>query len=489
VIALAFLMAQAVPTLAVAPAIYADADLSRGAARLAWPAGTRLSVAEAEGEVIARFDRALAPHEVEAFRVAAGEALEDLRWNDDSLVLRAAPGWTMRWRREAVALAVDFVPPPADAAPAADDDGALDAEMAMVEADAAAGYPGRARRRATALAAAHPGDRRVARLVSDARAADGDTVHAAEGYRALAADDPAARRTMAQRRGTVAASAIARDGGDLSQVEAGARADVAIDARWTAGAGVRRIATRIDSAGGRQDTGSTVVDAALGIALEGAARAQVLLASAIDDDVTGGGVRLVAGSAEAQLRALVVFHMPDFSTGAQALRGGHLSRVLLGGSYRLSPDWVVQGDAGWHRYGLAGEGAAADSVVVAGGIDRLLRRGVPSIGVGYRLEAEYVRRLRRDAAGTAIVPLATRENHSVQGTVSAALGGVQWSGQAGYTVDRFGGNGPTAGIGFNAAMGDGWRVDGGGGVTSVSRPGFSGTQVYGRAQVTRGLGW
>ena len=486
-IALALLAAQAVPTLAVAPAIYADAEVSRGAARLAWPRGTHLSVEEAEGEIVARFDRPLPQASLDAFRASAGDALEDLRWNDDSLVLRAAPGWSMRWRAASSALTVDFVPPAVADAPVADT-GALEAEMAMVEADAAAGYPGRARRRAVALAAAHPGDAAVARLASDARAGDGDLIHAAAGYRALVADDPAARRVMASERGTATAQVIARDGGDLSQVEAGARADVAIDARWSAGAGVRHVATSIDVAGGRRGAGSTIIDASVGIALEGAARAQVLLSSAIDDGVTGGGARIVAGSAEAQWRALVVFHMPDFSTGAQALADGHLSRVLVGGAYRLSPEWTVQGDAGWNRYGVDGAAQAADSWVLAGGVDRLLRRGLPSIAIGYRLEAEYVRRLRRDATGVAFVPLATRENHIVQATVGAALGDVQLTGQAGYTVDRFGGDGPLAGIGINAAIGDGWRIDGGGGVTSIARPGFSGTQLYGRAQLTRGLG-
>ncbi|KQT31322.1 hypothetical protein ASG29_15290 [Sphingomonas sp. Leaf412] len=484
-IAALLLLADATPTLAVPPAVFADATISGAAPTLSWPRGTRLSVGEADGEIVARFDRPLPPRAIEGFRVAAGDALEDLRWNDDSLVLRAAPGWDMRWRRSPDTLTVEFAPPPVVVTASPEDPGALEADVALVEAEAAAGYPGRARRRAAALAATRREDRRLARLASDTALADGDLFHAADGYRALAADDPVARRALATAPGTVAASIVARDGGDLSQVEAGARADVAIDARWSVGAGLRHVATRIADT---DDAGSTVVDASVGIALEGAARLQVLLSSAIDSDVTGGGARLTAGSAEAQLRAIVVFHMPDFSTGVQALRGGHLSRAGAGGTYRLSPDWVVQADTGWNRYGLDGANDAADTIVLAGGVDYLLRRGSPSVGIGYRVEAEYVRRLARDALGVALIPLATRENHTVQGVVSGSMGAVQLTGQAGYTVDRFGGDGPTAGIGVNAPIGDGWRIDGGGGVTSVSRPGFSGTQVYGRAQVTRGLG-
>ena len=86
------------------------------------------------------------------------------------------------------------------------------------------------------------------------------------------------------------------------------------------------------------------------------------------------------------------------------------------------------------------------------------------------------------------VPLADRENHIVQGVVSGRLGAVQLTGQLGYTVDRFGGSGPIAALGASAWLGDGWRLEGSGGVTSIARAGFSGEQLYGRAQLTRGLG-
>ncbi|MGJ3626642.1 hypothetical protein AB5I41_06880 [Sphingomonas sp. MMS24-JH45] len=126
----------------------------------------------------------------------------------------------------------------------------------------------------------------------------------------------------------------------------------------------------------------------------GALHAQLLLSSAIDDGVTGGGVRASLGSAEAQLRAVVLIHMPDVSTGAQVLGAGWLSRAGIGGSYRLSPDWTVQADAGFNRYGLASGGAASDTTTLAGGIDWLVRRSRPGVTLGYRFEADVLGRRR-----------------------------------------------------------------------------------------------
>lgn len=482
----------AVPVLAVPPAVFADAEVAQAAPVLAWPKGTALRVAEDGDELVARFDRPLRDEAIAAFRDRAGDALDDLRWNDDSLVLRAAPGYTMRWRVAGTRVAVDFVPgaAPADAAAAAadDDGGALDVALARVEADAAAGYPGQARRRAEALARAHPGDMRVVRSLADARSGDGDLPRAARGYRDLDADDAPARRTMAMAPGTASIGVTARDGGDLSQIEGAARADVAVDEAVSVGGGVRAVRSRIGTPAGTRTAGRWFVDAGVGLALEGAARAQLVLSSAIDDGVTGGGVRASLGSAEAQLRAIVLIHMPDVSTGAQALGAGWLSRLGIGGSYRLSPDWSVQAEAGRNRYGLSDDGGATDTTTLSGGIDWLARRGQPSVTLGYRLEAEYVGRRRRGADGAPAIPLATRENHIVQGVASGTVGGVQVTGQLGYTVDRFGGDGPVAGLGLAAPIGDGWRIDGGGGVSSIARAGFSGTQLYGRAQITRGLG-
>jgi hypothetical protein len=297
---------------------------------------------------------------------------------------------------------------------------------------------------------------------------------------------------MAAAPGIASIGVTARDGSDLSQAEFGARVDAAIGDRLSAGGGVRHVSSRVTTTGPDEKVGETVIDASMTAALGDAVRLQLLASAALDDGVTGGvtggGAKLTAGSPEAQVRATLLRHMPDYSTPAQVLAGGYLSRATAGVTYRLTPGLVGQADAGWNRYGLAGMSGASDTITASGGLDYTLRRQFPSLGLSYRFEAEYVERMRIDADGRALVSLATRENHTLQGVVGGLLGEVQLTGLAGWTVDRFGGDGPTASIGIAAPIGIAWRVESGAGVTSISRPGFSGTQLFARAQVSRALG-
>ncbi|KQM65516.1 hypothetical protein ASE75_04435 [Sphingomonas sp. Leaf17] len=482
------------PSLTVGPGVFADERVTAPVPRLAWPDAAQVRVEDAGDELIVRFDQPIAPDRIAAFRDIAGAAIGDLRWNDDSLVLRAAPGWTMRWAQAGSVVTLAFVAPPAPPAPAAatTDDGtdrtAIDSTLALVEADAAAGYTGQARRRVTALAARYPDDRQVARMVADVRAIDGDVRGAAVGYRALGANDRAARRVIAAAPGIASIGVVARDGSDMAQVEGGVRIDAAVGDRFAVGGGLRQIASRIDTPGGTARPSTTVVDGALAATLTTTVRLQLLASSSLDDGVTGGGARLTAGSSDAQVRAVLLRHMPDYPTPAQALAGGYVSRAGFGGTYRLTPGLVGQADVGLNRYGLAGRRGASDTVVVSGGLDYLIRRQFPALGLSYRFEAEYIRQLQLAANGEAVVPLVDRENHTVQGLVSGAVGDLQITGQAGWTVDRFGGDGPTASLGLAAPIGVLWRVEGSGGVTSISRPGFTGRQLFARAQVSRSLG-
>jgi len=487
-IALLLGMADA-PALTVPRTVFADARVLAPDARLGWPGDATLDIQDAGDEVVIRFDRPIAPEPIAAFRDAAGEAVGDLRWNDTSLVLRPAPGWIMSWRRTGSELAFAFVPTTPDETGADQSAGdAPETDIAAIEAAIAAGYPGRALRAANRLAQRHPRDRRVARLLADVRLADGDVRAAGRGYRALAADDPAARRAIAAAPGTASIGVSARDGSDLSQAEYAARIDAAIDDRFAVGGGLRHIESRVATIGRDVRSGATVVDAALAAALDGAVRVQLIASAALDDAVTGGGAKFVAGSADAQVRGSVTRHMPDYSTPAQVLGGGYLSRALLGVTYRLTPGLVAQADIGANRYGIAGGDGASDTLVANAGAYYLIRRQFPALGLTYRFEAEYVRRMMLGANGTAIIPLASRENHTLQGLVSGALGAVQLTALAGWTVDRFGGDGPTASIGLAAPIAIAWRVEGGAGITSITRPGFSGRQLFARAQVTRSLG-
>jgi hypothetical protein len=487
-IALWLVAAADAPMLAVPPAVLADTRTLGDDARLVWPAGTTMAVREDQGELVARFDRPIDDAAIAAFRGIAGDAIGDLRWNDDSLVLRPAPGWDLQWRQAGPVLGVAFARR-ADAvagAAAADADadadaGDIDTQLLAIEADVAAGYPGQGRRAAEALARRWPDDPRVARIVADARNADGDIAGAARGYRRLRATDRTARRAQAFAPGAASIGVTARDGGDLSQVESAARADVALTDRFGIGGGVRHVATTVVAAAGTVHTGEPILDAGAAARIGDAARLQLVLAAALDSGVTGGGVRFGMGSAEAQWRAALLLHQPDYSTAEQALAGGYLSRAAFGATYRLLPGLVGQFDLGGNRYGLAGGSGSSDTLTASGGLDYIVRRGSVAFGLTYRFEAEYVQRLRA-------IDLATRENHTVQGLLSATLGEAQLTGLAGWTVDRFGGDGPNASLGLNLPFLTAWRIEGSGGITSIARPGFSGRQLYARAVVTRGLG-
>jgi hypothetical protein len=477
------------PALTVPRTVFADSRVVVPEAVLAWPSDAVVRIEERDGELVARFDQPVAPDRIAAFRERAGEAIGDLRWNDDSLVLRPATGWSMTWRQAGASVALTFSPPASnDVIAKSVDDGASDAALTAIEADAAAGYSGQALRAATALAKRYPTDRRAARILADTRLAEGDVRGAARDYRSLAADDLTARRAIAAAPGTASIAVTARDGSDLSQAEFAARIDAAVGDTFAAGGGVRHVISRVGTDTQTVRTGDTVIDASLASAFDGAVRVQLLASAALDDGVTGGGAKAVAGSADAQFRVTLTRHMPDYSTPAQVLAGGYLSRALLGVTYRLTPGLVAQADFGANRYGLAGSSGASDTIVANGGLDYLIRRQFPALGLTYRFEAEYVQRMQLGAGSLAIIPLATRENHTVQGLVIGALGTVQMTALAGWTVDRFGGDGPTASLGIAAPIGVAWRVEGSGGITSIARPGFSGRQLYARALLTRSLG-
>lgn len=484
------LLLAAAPQVALSAADLADATVVVGrSAVLAWPAGTRLDPTSEGVELVVRSDRPLTPAAVRAFRDAAAPALGDLRWSDTTVVVAAAPGWTFGWQRSGTRIIVRFLLARDGGGPATDAE--REAALALAEAELASGYPGRARRRAARLAASDPGDGQAARLLADAHADNGDAEAAAAVYRRVKAPDRIAHRTMAAAGGSASLAVTFRDGGDLSQVEAAGRVEAPVAPRLTAAAGVRVVTTRVDTAAGSSRSSTPVVDAALATTIGDGVRVSLLVSSAFDDGVTGGGARLTFGPREAQWRGGFTWRMPDFSTGAQALRGGYLSRGSVGGSWRITPALVAQADAGWNRYGVrgaAGGGGGGETLTLAGGADLLLRRRLPALGLSYRVEAEYVQAEERDAAGQPIVPLGDRENHTLQGVISDRLGEVQLTGVAGWTVDRFGGDGPTASLGAAAPLGVRWRIEGSGGVSSVARQGFDGRQMFARAQLSRSLG-
>lgn len=203
----------------------------------------------------------------------------------------------------------------------------------------------------------------------------------------------------------------------------------------------------------------------------------------------GGGARLYAGAPERQARLVLAYRLPDIATPEQSALGGHISRAGLGTSLRLTPELSVQADGSWNGYGLRGTGTRTRSIAVSAGLDYLIRRGSPSLLLSYRLDAEYVGRTRLRSNGLAFIPLSDRENHSFQLVAGKSWTDWQLTAGGGWTFDRPGNtNGPTANFSLTGRLNERWRLQTSGGVSSISRPGISGRQLYLRAALTRYLG-
>ena len=468
---------------------------------LQWSGDVNLSLENDGYELVVRFDRPIADAAIKEFAAAAGPDVADLRWNDDSLVLRATTGRKLEAVADKRILHVRFLPD-ADPAPAlAGGSGSpatdMDVELAIAraQADAAAGYPDLARRRLTPLAASHPGDKRIQRLLGDMEVAEGAVALGAARYRNLAQDDPFARQALAESGGNITAALTMRGGKVFSQTEAGLNAMVPFNTRLSMGAGIRWFRSKADIVYGPngiladRTSRSTIGDLFASFNLGAVTRIELQGSAQLDEKVAGAGLRLFAGPAERQGRLVLAYHLPDLATPEQSTFGGHINRVGLGGTIRLTPELVAQADGGWNGYGLAGTGVRTRSFTVAGGLDYLLRRGSPSLALSYRLVADYVGHRSQQPNGLAYIPLSDRENHSFQ-----LLSGMSWtrwqlSGAAGWTFDRKGKtDGPTANMSVTGRLSDGWRLQASGGVSSISRPGISGRQLYLRVALTRYLG-
>ncbi|UZW56249.1 hypothetical protein NUH86_05570 [Sphingobium sp. JS3065] len=468
---------------------------------LEWRGDVHLQLDNSGYELVVRFDRPIEDAALKAFAKAAGPDLADLRWNDDSLVLRAAVGRKLEAVADARILRVRFLPdadtslaPIAATEPQATD---MDVELAIAraQADAAAGYPDLARRRLAPLAASHPDDKRIQRLLGDMEVAEGALALGASRYRNLAADDPFARQAMAESGGNAMAAVTARGGKVFWQAEAGLNAMVPVDPRFSLGAGVRWFRSEADAVYGptgiliNRTSRSAIGDLFATVNLGAVSRIEFQGSAQLDEKVAGAGLRLFAGPPERQARLVLAYHLPDLATPEQSTFGGHISRAGIGGTIRLTPELAVQADGGWNGYGLRGTGARTRSFTVAGGLDYLLRRGSPSLAASYRFDAEYVDRTTLRPNGLAYIPLSDRENHSFQLVSGMSWTRWQLTGAAGWTFDRKGKtDGPTANISATGRLSAGWRLQASGGVSSISRPGISGRQLYLRVALTRYLG-
>ncbi|MEO5597138.1 MAG: hypothetical protein ABIQ66_00820 [Novosphingobium sp.] len=463
---------------------------------LKWRGKVHVTAESSPYELVLRFDSPLDDKEIARFSSAAGPLLSDLRWNDTSLVMRPAPGNRIDAESLDQSVHVRFVDEEVAASPVlvAKADSSTELELTRAQADAVAGYPGRARRRLTLLAEAQPDDDQVLRALADAELAAGATAQAARRYEDIDADDRMARRAMAEAGGLATGVITFRHGKTFSQWEGGVSAVVRPQFGLTVGGGIREIGTTAEGVAGdtgylaRIHTEATAADLLANVLIGSDSRLSVQASTIIDEAVTGVIARLFIGPPERQARLFAAYRLPDFSTAEQALFGGYLSRVGVGGTIRITPELMAQADVSWNGYGLAHGGVRTDSILASGGVDYLILRGARSLQLSYRLDAEYVNQVHVRANGVPYIPLSDRENHTVQLIFSMPVATVQLTAAAGWTKDRFGGSGPTASVGAQANLGDAWRIEASGGVSSISRQAISGRQYYLRAAITRFIG-
>ena len=467
------------------------------AVRLDWPAATPVTLESASDDIVARYPRPPGDAAIAAFSAQAGDRIARFDWGPDNLVIRGLPGQRLSAVAVPGGIVVTFTPVDAAAPPivAADD---RDATMLLLaEADAAAGYPGRARRRIARIAAARPGDPGVQAALASAETASGRTRDAARRYRALPGGGGAAGAAAARTIGpAIETTLLVRDGRGYAQTEAVLRGGTpALDAVRIDGA-VRHVRTRGDDPAGtprRIGTRATETGIAASVVAAAGLRLRFDLTGLVDGSGgrggVGGAVSAAIGDPERRGAFRLAWHLPDFATPTGALYGGWADRATAGGALRIAPGATVRLDGTLARYGLYGGGARLTTAVLEGGVDYLLRRQSPAITLGYRIDAEYVLDRRAVVAPDPYATLTNRENHTGEATIGLPLArAIALTGTAGWTVNRYGGDGPTAALGVALVPTDGWEGGLIAGISSVSRPGQPERQAYGRAALTRRFG-
>ncbi|SDD49761.1 hypothetical protein SAMN05444678_11463 [Sphingomonas sp. YR710] len=460
---------------------------------LRWSSPVSVKLETRDNEIVARFDHPLPPDQIRAMQHAVGDRIGRFEWNENSFLLQAAAGDTASAEVCDNGVRLIFAKLIEQPASPAVDPAAKDFALASAAANQAAGYPNRARAQLLGLVRQYPRDPGVERALADSDAAIGARLRAGRAYLMLRAQDDDAGRIVRELGGAIGVTVLARDGTGFRQIDGTVRGTLPIYAEVAAEAAIRVVRTHADPVIDSTGIGHEVREShtMLELAARGfvgpTTRVDLVGATWIGRGSAGLSGQLRLGPPERELRLLGAYHLPDISTAEQAVGGGFINRISIGGTLRLSSKAVIQADGYINRYGLAGEGVVARTVSVTGGLDYLLRRREPWLTLTYRLEAEYPGRLTLRPGGALALPFSNRENHTVQLATGKRFGIVQLGGSAGWTKDRFGGSGPTATINASTAY-HGWRAELATGVSSISRPDFPGRQYFLRVSFTRALG-
>lgn len=497
VFALLALATAALPYLEVDSRIFEQDDDSPAAvlagtstsATLVWPSGTKLELEHSGNEVIVRSNRAVDEQSLSALQAAAASRIADLRWNDRTVLISMVPDATATVTINRNIVKLDWLAP-AVASPAltagqrdtANEE--RERQILDIQVDLASGFPETARRKALALTRAQPDDLQLWRLLADCEAATQDYKAAARHYRKAKATDRQARRVIALSQGTANLATSYRGNADFQQVELIGKARLSVSDTTDLGVQVQKtISTEAQAQ--PSSTTADILEIAASITLAPRLQADFSGTTWVDQSVTGGKARLVYGGPQANIYAHIARNLPDLTFASQARMGGFLHQWGAGGRLQVSSAVQLHAEYARRVYGIARQSAGTTDFLAGGATLIVLRK--PQLSLAYQFDAEYVKRLASLPPALAL-PLGNRENHSLLAYWNAALGPVAITSGLGWTLDRYGGDGPNASVAMNLPLGEHWQLAANGGLSSISRPGFPQSQTYARLSVVRALG-
>lgn len=450
---------------------------------MAWPRGTHLEFAQRGREVVIQADRDIEPARLEAFSRQFEHGLADMRWNDRSILLRASEGFELKPTLQGTTLDVTLVKVSSAIPPVTQQERrTLEGDLIRVRVELASGHALSASRKAQELLREYPNEAQIQRLVGDCEAALRRYQRAKQYYLAVSADDLPARRAMALAGGSLTASVNTRGTHAFRQHELAIRAQAPTSEDISVRAGL--VATNSSAASQKAQVSATMFEAGASATISRDLQLEVAATTWLDEGVTGATVRLTYGSFQDNYYLQASYNNPSISLPLQAFQRGSISLWGFGGAQRLSSRTRIFANITRRNY-LINNRLTDKTVALDGGVDFLLTRR-PAITLAYHLDAEYALEQRNAVPGWD--PLDSRENHTGLISLSFPTGTISMTAVAGWTKDRFGGDGPNASFAISSPLGVHWQLDLNAGLSSISRPGFPGTQRYGRIEVTRALG-
>ncbi|SDF05366.1 MULTISPECIES: tetratricopeptide repeat protein [Thalassobaculum] len=411
-------------------------------------------------EVVLRFAGPIDPREVEAAAQDGAAWIETIEYGYDSLLIRFAEGVEVLVEPAADGVTLFASRPAIEAAPAAETQTdpqriRLDYYRALAQIESGAVADGRAI--LVSLLRADPRNIEVMLLLARAEEQLGRPRHAVALYdRALALDPnlPGAIRDRQR---------LARDLADTARiatryqdVENGETQIItAVDGQVSSGEGlslayrlenrhmVAGQVTRRDGSverfeGDRQRASLTLTPPRTG-------NLQVAGNLYASNYVAGAGVALDLDAGTSRMGLEARWSEPDFNFVEGIVSGGARDRVAVDWQWQAAEVYEFTAGTALNRYSLEGDhaGTGAEFVLEA---RRRLPEHWPLSTVGYRFDAEYILNSQTNpASGADLLPLSSREGHTVDATAERDLGPyIRAQGLAGYTYDRLNGGGPLA---------------------------------------------